>query len=258
MAEKMHCKIKIFVLSLADETERRQQIETQLKDFSHEWQFFDAVDLRHPSISLPSLYDEDLVLRRYGRNLTRGEVGCAMSHRSICQKIIENNIDLGLVLEDDALVSSSLENFIEKVISEPSVDFDCLLLGYSKLDKANEFRFYQFEPLKERIKLGNYSIGEPWKNWTSGTVGYLITQAGARKIMASENVVALADDWNYFVHKLSLKVLHMRPLIVFEDFQSFRSSIEGDRSKVAKQYKAHLDFLRWVRGYARKFAMVFR
>lgn len=39
-------------------------------------------------------------------------------------------------------------------------------------------------------------------------------------------VSTVADDWNYIQKKLNLKILHTRPLLIYEDFGSFASSIE--------------------------------
>ncbi|EPP1355413.1 glycosyltransferase family 25 protein, partial [Enterobacter hormaechei] len=57
------------------------------------------------------------------RNVTRetnyaflpGEVGCALSHQKIYKRIIDENIDAALILEDDVVLNSDLREILNSV-----------------------------------------------------------------------------------------------------------------------------------------------
>lgn len=254
-------KQNTYVISLADEEQRRENIKNQLLKIDYKFEFIDAEDLRKVDESYLSNRMVISSQTKHNRALTRGEVGCSFSHFKCYQKIIHDNVDWAWVLEDDANLQRLGNNDLQNLISMiNNTDVDVVILGYSKLSEKEERLFYKFEPIKKMMKSSKFSLGKPWRNWTCGTVSYLISQSGARKMLSTfndEKVITVADDWNFFEKQANLNILHCRPILVLEDFVNFNSTLEAERELVSKKKRSFLNPVRVLRGYMRALLMRF-
>ncbi|MEQ5821807.1 glycosyltransferase family 25 protein [Halomonas sp. SCS19] len=252
----------VRVVSLSSEKERRATIKRQLNEKGFEFSFFDAVDLRRSTEESVRTFFRKDEISTLTREMTRGEVGCALSHMKLYLEISNCNSPVALVLEDDADISRvNKENlsYITSMIENDQADI--VILGYSKLSIKDEPFFYQCEPIRIVNSYLSYTIGKPWANWTCGTVGYLISRKAACRIVSdfksadsALQVSSVADDWSFFEKKYGLNIFHVRPLQVFEDFNGFDSSIEPDRREVSGSRIRYLNFLRLLRGQFRRVA----
>lgn len=251
-------KFKTYVLSLKNELLRRQHIQNQLNELCIPFEFFDAIDLRNSNdMTYYDNYSHNLQ-----RSLTSGEIGCALSHMSIYEKILCNECNWSLIIEDDALLNNVTNKKIEHIASLANRhNADVVILGYSKLSPFDAKIFYIKEPIKNMITgEDGYTLGIPWKNWTCGTVSYLIHKNGAQKIInnfinSKEKIETVADDWSFFEREYGLNILHCRPLIIYEDYKNHTSSIEQERTIISKKNLAILDPIRVLRGLIRKAIM---
>jgi hypothetical protein len=64
---------------------------------------------------------------RYGRLPRASEIGCAAAHRFCYETLVAEHGDLGLVLEDDAVIRGSLDDLLN-IIEEGKIDFSLLSL----------------------------------------------------------------------------------------------------------------------------------
>jgi len=249
----------IYVVSLPDELKRRENIEFQSKKHSFKFEFVDAVNLKKSTVDELKEYISINNVGSFNRSFTKGEVGCALSHLKCYRKLLNDNVDWALVLEDDADLHRFNTEVIEKIVSYISdLDIDVVILGYSKLSKSDEHMFYKFEPIKSFLKDDTFCLGSPWRNWTCGTVSYLISKTGAQKMLnyfSDGKIVTVADDWRFFDEHVGLNILHRRPLLVFEDFLTFQSALEYERAQVSKRKIGFLDTVRFFRGYFRMLLM---
>jgi len=104
--------IPVFVVSLPDCTDRRETISRTLRNLDIEFEFVDAVDGRH---GLNPEYEDQIdrvATRRAGRILSDAEFACTLSHISIYQRIVSENMAYALVLEDDAIPHPKLVDFL--------------------------------------------------------------------------------------------------------------------------------------------------
>ncbi|WMB74457.1 glycosyltransferase family 25 protein [Shewanella oncorhynchi] len=252
-------KNTIYVVSLADEIARRANFNNQAKSSGFEFEYIDAVDFRYIDTDDLVNFTSSTQQGTIKRVLTKGEVGCALSHFKCYQKLLADDANWAWIIEDDADLGRLKPDSIENIISlVEEINVDVIILGHSKLAKDDESLFYLFEPLKNIANGSNFALGKPWKNWTCGTVSYLISQAGAKKMLdffADRKVVTVADDWRFFEEKVGLNIAHYRPLLVFEDFLNFQSALESDRAQVSKRRIDFLDPVRVLRGYLRMLLM---
>lgn len=249
-----------YVVSLEDELSRRKSIEKQLNRLEVKFHFIDAVDLRNVSHDIAKTHIKVDTLSSIKRAMTKGEVGCALSHLECYRNFIfSSDSDWAWIIEDDANIDRlNSQNIADLITSVDCLDVDVLILGYSKLSKDKESIFYKMEPLSKLTQSGDTLIGLPWRNWTCGTVSYLIRRSSAEKMLAyfdDGRVSTVADDWLFFKEQVKLKIAHCRPLLVFEDFLTFRSSLETERAAVSRKKFNFLDTIRILRGCFRKILM---
>lgn len=252
-------KFACYVLSLFDQRERRESMIGQLEHLLMDYEIIDAVDFRRVSLEKKLAFVKKNDMSTITRELVNGEVGCSLSHFKCYKKLLVDNVDWALIVEDDADLERFKSDSIENIIaSTAGSDIDVIILGYSKLKKNDESLFYQLEPVKKIINGNDFILGKPWKNWTCGTVSYLIRKPGAKKMLdyfADGKVVTVADDWRFFEEQVGLNIAHCRPLLVFEDFSNFQSTLELERAQVSKKTIKFLYTVRVLRGYLRLLLM---
>ena len=77
----------------------------------------------------------------YSRNVTKGEIGCTLSHLSVYQKIVEDNEiaedSYALVCEDDALFHSDFQQNLTALLLE-KLESEIILVGQSKINDFND------------------------------------------------------------------------------------------------------------------------
>ena len=79
--------------------------------------------------------------QHYGRNVTKGEIGCTLSHLAVYRQIVEDqNVtenDYALVCEDDALFNANLSPNTTALLTE-KCDADIVLIGQSKIAEFDD------------------------------------------------------------------------------------------------------------------------
>ena len=118
--------------------------------------------------------------RSRDEQLTRGMIGCYMSHISLYKHNLEKHNDIVMVFEDDAKFNIDLVEFIQKLNEFPT-DWDILLLGHVGI----------FEE-KPYSKFWN----QVYNFW--GTHAYVISKSGMQKLVQSAYPISKQID-----HKMS-------------------------------------------------------
>ena len=106
---------KVFIISLLRATERREHISTQMQEQNIPYEFFDAVDGRTLTEEQKSQADLELAEELLGHTLVPGEIGCALSHIGIYEKMVEENMPSCIILEDDMIFDPQFKNIIQKI-----------------------------------------------------------------------------------------------------------------------------------------------
>jgi GR25 family glycosyltransferase involved in LPS biosynthesis len=125
-------------------------------------------------------------------NLTRGQVGCFMSHLNAWKYIVDNHLDNALILEDD--VNLSLEQFItdiwdhkrrilENAVEKHHYKWDILFLGRNERVAA----------IKKRL---NEHLVIPGMTW--GLFCYAVQYSAANylvKLCSTQPITEAVDTW---------------------------------------------------------------
>lgn len=189
--------MKTFVVNLKRSLDRRKYMQALLKDFPYPWEFFEAVDGREIK-NLSEVYNETKAIHFSGKALTRGEVGCALSHLDIYKKMIDENIDKALILEDDIILEKKFLELIT-VLNKKKLHNDVILLGQSD-DKAI-IKFFG-EKITDKYKLLQVVHSG------YGTYAYMIDIEAAKKIIKFNTPIKrTADAWAFFSNFINIYVV---------------------------------------------------
>ena len=177
--------MRTFVLNLEHNTERKKYMQDLLKDIPIDYEFFPAVYIENIS----EVYDSELAQKKSKRQLNAGEIGCALSHKAIYKKMIDENIPQALILEDDISLSSDFYS-VYKALSEIKIGNKIVLLGTMSTKK--KWKIWKNQLTADHsmyLVLNNYG----------GTYGYVIGLDAAKKIYYhNEKIFIVADDWKYY------------------------------------------------------------
>ena len=213
--------VKTFVVNLAQKTDLlssiKDEIFTKSQGMLHNLKVVHAVDMswntthhaKDPLLRLVShgklrqedyeeiLRKEKLHIRVEAIDLTRGGIGCAMSHIRIWEEIVKGDDIKGekyfVVLEDDVYVTHDFDVKFQRYISEVPDKFDIIYLGtqyyvkYASLYRQNsDNENKQMLPHVKRVLNDHY-----------GTFGYIVSYSGAKKLLA--NVYPLTQQIDSYI-----------------------------------------------------------
>uniref|UniRef100_A0A8C2IKR0 procollagen galactosyltransferase n=1 Tax=Cyprinus carpio TaxID=7962 RepID=A0A8C2IKR0_CYPCA len=157
----------------------------------------------------------------HGRPLTRGELGCFLSHYNIWKEIVDRGLKTSLVLEDDLrfeiFFKRRLQNLMSEVESE-GLDWDLIYIGRKRMQVDR--------PEKAVPNIRNL-VEADYSYWT---LGYMMSLQGAKKLLKAEplskmlpvdeflpimfNKHPVSDYMDQFETR-DLKAFSAEPLLVF-------------------------------------------
>lgn len=192
----------VKVVSMKGSSARRESFEKLAEAADLNWEFFDA----RTQAEEPLSYSESLSRRRFGRPLSKGEVGCYVSHYKLWEELLTSPADQMIVLEDDVIVDWNAL----KAIAE----FDCGVAGIDvlRLFATHPFRFV---PAMYRFLSEHHHIVRS-KGFAFGTQGYLVTRRGAEAFLAGGTTIYEPVDWRisrYWDYRLPCYVIFPFPIL---------------------------------------------
>lgn len=113
-------KIPVFVISLKRATERRAAISEHLRSLGVEFEMIDGVE----GSALTT--DQLAEVVSTGCELSKGMIGCNLSHISVYRRIAEGAADVALILEDDARLSPLVVDLLRTGVDASRFDI-CFL-----------------------------------------------------------------------------------------------------------------------------------
>lgn len=116
--------------------------------------------------------------------LTKGAIGCYLSHVKLWENILKTNTEYALIFEDDAKIPSRIYKIIKTEIRNVPKDWDIILLGYM-CTECIEFRKY-------------YSV-----NRFMLTHCYLIKRTAIIKIMETNTLFPISQQIDSHMSELS-------------------------------------------------------
>ena len=228
--------MKTFVISLERSKKRRIFIQRQLTGLHVDFEMINAVDGQNLSENqLAELCDMEQV-RKFPGWLTRGAIGCALSHRLAYERIVNDNLRHALILEDDIQLPSDILNVLKKL--ETAVEDDEVVLLYYQ--NHGELRLSNVDT--ENIGPGElmYPMRE---SGPITTAAYIIGNKAAKNLLHHILPVRVcADSWAYFYKEGYIKSIRCLYPLKLKVNGNFKSSIDYiDRSSWLGQLLNFID-----------------
>ncbi|XP_031592411.1 procollagen galactosyltransferase 1 isoform X1 [Oreochromis aureus] len=172
---------EVFMINLQRRTDRRERMLRALHEQEIACKVVNAVDGKAMNVSeihalgihmLPGYSDP-----YHGRPLTKGELGCFLSHYNIWKEIVERSLDTSLVIEDDLRFEVFFKRRLMNLMSEverEGLDWDLIYIGRKRMQVAH--------PEKAVPNIHNL-VEADYSYWT---LGYMISLQGAQKLLKAE------------------------------------------------------------------------
>lgn len=209
--------MKIYIINLANATVRYQRIVKQLEHLGLAYERIEAVNGQQLSEEDIKKYCDINAVQSNPTWLTRGAIGCALSHWNVYQKMVIEDIDVALILEDDMTFMPNFPQILQEA---------------EKQIKENEVMLLYFQSFKEIIFSNhhkatlyqNHEIVYPSNLDNIGAAGAYIISKNIAKQLAERllPIRAAADTWHYF-HKIG-GFEQLRCVIPFGAVSSFAES----------------------------------
>jgi len=213
--------LEIYVINMAKNKDRLDNFikefgESDLKD--KKINVFPAVvgkELDLLKYITPNAYEKILKsditkVRQDDAELTRGAVGCYLSHLGIYKEIANSNANYALIFEDDVMINpNTLELAMEGINDVPN-DWDMFLLGLVNLDSIQHKNYLDVK-----------------KFWL--THAYIIKKEAAIKLLKylSKKIdVQIDTDMSTLISENKLKVYSRKFNIVVQNNAKFPSEIQ--------------------------------
>lgn len=240
---------KTYVINMLKDTQKRAHIEQQLKDHPElSYQICDAIEGRALSAEeQKQLFTADF-FRVYGRNASIPAAGCSASHSLVYRQFLSSDEPYALILEDDAILSASLN-------LQPLLD----------LINVKEPRAVLLTPdfwYKKEGRIADINSSYQVYRVTTGYMasGYLINRSAAELIQKLNTPVRyLADDWTVFQRE-GIELYGVIPhLISYPDGlgevgksirQVPKSLYASCRAKAVSVYVLLLNLKKYLQGYS--------
>jgi glycosyl transferase family 25 len=228
-------KTKIYIINLDRAPGRYQTVYEELRGVSIPVERVPGVD----GNTLPDSAFRELTRKnRFSRPLLKTEAGCYLSHLQCLKKILEEGLDFGIVLEDDAVFSPGFEKRFQELLDErkdQKTDWELLKLSdcgahFIEQTKRTDYRLVECHPVPARF------LAQIW------------TRSGAEKFLARYTTISRPVDIDIkFVWEHGIRVVNILPDLVHP---AETPSTIGDRDKIPKprwkkiRYQANLLFRR--------------
>lgn len=168
---------KIFLINLERSKGRLERASHQIKSTGLDFERVSAVDgATLTDDKIAEVFDAKTAKRRFQYNLTAGEIGCYLSHIKCWERIIEDDLDYAVILEDDLILDSNFPSVLSAVSKLQSN------WHYLKLSCPFKPRPYQ---LSETVKVDNDKSVSlvNYKKSPTGTVAQIVSREGAKRLL---------------------------------------------------------------------------
>ncbi|KAI4583712.1 hypothetical protein R6Z07F_006402 [Ovis aries] len=171
---------EVFMINLKRRQDRRERMLRALEEQEIACRLVEAVDGKAMNASqvealgiqmLPGYRDP-----YHGRPLTKGELGCFLSHHNIWKEVVDRGLQKSLVFEDDLrfeiFFKRRLMNLMRDVERE-GLDWDLIYVGRKRM---------QVEHPEKAVPRVRNLVEADYSYWT---LAYVISLQGARKLLAA-------------------------------------------------------------------------
>ena len=210
----------VYVINLVSNTERLESFKYQYEKSDLAWKkyiVYPAVvgkELDIIKYVTPDAYNQVMETdatkrRKHHYDITKGAVGCYLSHLDIYRKIAASNKKYGLIFEDDVMIATDFYKRMLYGLNTIPDDWDIYLLGLICL--------------KCDIKSEYINVNRFW-----GLHGYLVKKEAAQRLVNNlDRLISkqIDADISLLIKEKKVKVYGINPIIVAQQ-NAFLSDIQ--------------------------------
>ncbi|XP_053224862.1 procollagen galactosyltransferase 1 isoform X2 [Podarcis raffonei] len=172
---------EVFMINLKRRTDRRERMLRALYEQEIDCKVVEAVDGKAMNTSqvealgikmLPGYKDP-----YHGRPLTKGELGCFLSHYKVWQEVVERGLEKSVVFEDDLRFEIFFKRRMMNLIydlEEEGLDWDLIYIGRKRM---------QVEHPEKAVPHVRNLVEADYSYWT---LAYVISLQGAQKLLDAQ------------------------------------------------------------------------
>ena len=208
-------KLKTYVLNLDRRQDRwKKFIEINDKELNFlKYQRFSAVD----GNKIKSTTQLQRIFNNNDYNMKVGMVGCLMSHVKMYIELINSDYDMYCILEDDIEVTPNFKDKFYNIIPQAdSAKWDMIYLGHH-LKNLSDKEYSCNKIITPTIHKTN--VFNSFQISIGGTIGYIITKAGAQKLLDFISETGATNCIDTLQQKSSniLEVYYCNPHLVYSE-----------------------------------------
>jgi glycosyl transferase, family 25 len=236
--------LPVFIINLKKDTGKKEYTKNLCNKYGIYPEFIEAIDgklLNKDAIK--KIYSNKKSIAEIGRKLSLSEIGCALSHKKVYGKIIDENIEAALILEDDIEFNNDLIKLMNLRNDFP-IKWELILFGHhtgNSREIDTEARIWG-----RRHLIMDYKLVRPCEIGY-GTYGYLISKTGAKKLFNYlEKIIKPIDHYtgNYFY--TNLYIVNPSPIKIYKPLQESHNGMsERDKLQQAKNSLESLELISW-------------
>ncbi|XP_029931190.1 procollagen galactosyltransferase 2-like [Myripristis murdjan] len=216
---------EIFLINLKRRLDRRERMMSTLAALGIDVTLTEAVDGKALNSSQLLAMGIDM-LPGYkdpysGRVLTRGEIGCFLSHYNIWKQTVEQELQQVLVLEDDVRFEPRFRSRLTATMDDvkrTGLDWDLIYVGRKRLQVT--------EP-ESWVKGVSNLVHPDYSYWT---LGYVLSLQGAKRLIEAEPLSKMLpvdeflpimfnkhpkDEYMHYFKQRDLRAFSVEPLLLF-------------------------------------------
>jgi len=210
--------LPIWVINLKRDEARRAFMTYQLDRLGLSFEIVEAVDGSQLGPDDLGFYSSKLALKYFDRELLPGELGCAVSHLRLWEKMVIEDIEEALIFEDDILIGKS---FLEILQCREKLPKDWEHINFTSWTSV--------KPIGELI--ADIYRACVFVDFPYSSAAYLLTKKGAEKLLKGCKQIYRPID--HYFQILELKSYGIEPRVV--SLADFQSTI-GRRKKPKKRF----------------------
>jgi len=198
----------VFLINLKRRPDRLQAFDKDyaVSDMSMGYELVEAVDGSKIDVDEQNLTElakaelkqlETTGYRSKHYQLTRGAIGCYLSHVKVWKEIVRRGSEISLVFEDDTTIPHNIQSCIDEALTNPPSDWDMILLGVA----CHSCTGLRTRPGFMRVK----------KFWL--THAYLIKKQAIEKLFKSDALFPIAQQIDSLLSEMSntIKIYALKP-----------------------------------------------
>lgn len=216
----------VFIINLKESSERRLKMQAQLDKTELKYEFINAINGK----DLSNTELKEIVYDYPNCMLSKGEIGCALSHLAIYKKMVNENIEQAFVLEDDATLPHNIEDVISKIqkidkLTKPNIYLLSCVDSYIKNQKIDDNVFKVYQAIRSHA--------------------YIINKKAAKRLISFQTPIKYeADMWWYFRYFNCANIYCLIPSVIpYDDETKNISLIEHERLpliELREKYRSRL------------------